>query len=230
MFGRFTQRAQMAIAQARREAAALQHTNVGTEFLLLGLLRDSDNLAPEVEAHVDPDKVIEQIRATADGSSLPERPRFDMTPRMKKAIDQAIAESHRHGQNYVTSEHLWLALLADRECQAAAILSYLGVDFDRLRAQLEDQLRSGEPEARKREDDDEEEVQQNAPMGSPAPGFRPNPENRGRKNSALRQYTRDLTASAEKNELDPVIGRDTEIQRVIQILIRRTKNNPVLIG
>ena len=230
MFGRFTQRAQMAIAQARREAAALQHTNVGTEFLLLGLLRDSDNLAPEVEAHVDPDKVIEQIRATADGSSLPERPRFDMTPRMKKAIDQAIAESHRHGQNYVTSEHLWLALLADRECQAAAILSYLGVDFDRLRAQLEDQLRSGEPEARKREDDDEEEVQQNAPMGSPAPGFRPNPENRGRKNSALRQYTRDLTASAEKNELDPVIGRDTEIQRVIQILFRRTKNNPVLIG
>ena len=231
MFGRFTQRAQMAIAQARREAEALKHANVGTEFLLLGLLRDTDNLAPEIAAHVDADKVTERIEATrTDSGQLPERPRFDMTPRMKKALDQAIAESHRHGQSYVTSEHLWLALISDRECQAAAILSYLGVDFDRLRAQLEEQLRSGEPEPSRRDEEEEEDAPP-APSGAPAPEFhRPVQDSRTRKNSALRQFTRDLTASAEKNELDPVIGRDREIQRVIQILIRRTKNNPVLIG
>ena len=234
MYGRFTERAQKAIANAQREALNLRQRYVGTEHLLISLLRVDTNLPQEITAHADADKVVEQLLGNGlDPSSQPVPTRIDMTPRMKKLLDEAIACSHEYGQSYVTAEHLWLALLNDRDSLAYGLLKKLGVDFDQATAQVLQLLNAGEPAAGASGQGDEEEAG-TAGKGPFAPRRAMPPEearaDRSRRNSALKQYTRDLTAAAEKNELDPVIGRDKEIQRVIQILIRRTKNNPVLIG
>ena len=239
MYGRFTQRAQRAIAQAQKEAAALRQRYVGTEHLLIALLRTDDNLPEEIRRCADADKAASILLSNGlDPTGSPVPTRYEMTPRMKKLLDQAIAESHEHGQSYVTAEHLWLGLLGDRESLACSILGKCGLDFDRARAQLEELLDEGEPRpvppAPRDEEDGEEAPPEKREPEPVTPNMRRDPpasaQNSRNKNSAISKYTRDLTLSAEKNELDPVIGRDSEIQRVIQILIRRTKNNPVLIG
>ncbi len=236
MYGRFTERAQKAIANAQREAMKLHQRYVGTEHLLISLLRVDNNLPKEITAHADADKVVEQLLAGGvDPSAQPAPTRFDMTPRMKKLLDEAIACSHQYGQSYVTAEHLWLALLNDRDSLAYSILKKLGVDFAQAEAQVQQLLNDGEPTVGPAEGDGGGQAV-DEPAGKspfmPRRGVSPQEmqADRARRNSALKQYTRDLTEAAQKNELDPVIGRDTEIQRVIQILIRRTKNNPVLIG
>ena len=238
MYGRFTQRAQRAIANAQKEAAALRQHNVGTEHMLIALLRTDENVPAEIRRAITADKAVAMLMEDgADPAAPPVQARYEMTPRTKKLLDQSIAESHAHGQSYVTAEHLWLAMLNDRENRACALLARCGLDFERARAELEAQLSESEQESRPAprpraaapDPEPEETADPREPVTPDARRDPPSPGARG-KNPALAKFARDLTASAEKNELDPVIGRDEEIQRVIQILIRRTKNNPVLIG
>ena len=214
IFGRFTERAQRALAAAQRAAAEMRQPYVGTEHLLLGLLKDTEGLPPALAEKVSYDQVARLLQERqSEGVLITGTPRFEMTPRAKKLLEMSILESRRMGQTYVSAEHFWLALLREEDGVAASILRQLGVDFSRAREELVQRLRM----EREPERPDAREPEQSA-QGSSQGG------------KVLEQYTRDLTRAAQQNELDPVIGRDQEIQRIIQILIRRTKNNPVLIG
>ena len=217
IFGRFTERAQRALASAQRAAAEMRQPYVGTEHLLLGLLKEGDNLPPSIADRVNYDQVMEMLQGErGETTLLSGTPRFEMTPRAKKLLELSILESRRLGQTYVSAEHFWLAILREGEGVAANVLRQLGVDFARAREELVQLIRA-------------EHTPEERPDFSGEPG---RGQARGGKadNSVLAQFSRDLTAAAQQNELDPVIGRDKEIQRIIQILIRRTKNNPVLIG
>ena len=214
IFGRFTERAQRALAAAQRAAAEMRQPYVGTEHLLLGLLKDTEGLPPSLAEKVSYDQVARLLQERqSEGVLITGTPRFEMTPRAKKLLEMSILESRRMGQTYVSAEHFWLALLREEDGVAASILRQLGVDFSRAREELIQRLRM----EREPERPDAREPEQGA-QGSSQGG------------KVLEQYTRDLTRAAQQSELDPVIGRDQEIQRIIQILIRRTKNNPVLIG
>ena len=215
IFGRFTERAQRALASAQRAAAEMKQPYVGTEHILLGLLREGD-VPPAMEGRVTEEAVREMMSSGGETHLLTGSPRFELTPRAKKLLELSILESRKLGQTYVSVEHFWLAILREGDGVAGSILRQLGVDFDRARQELIQRIRmehtaGGRPDEGEREND-------------------PGKEKEKRDAQALTQYTRDLTRAAENNELDPVIGRDKEIQRIIQILIRRTKNNPVLIG
>ena len=225
IFGRFTQRAQQTLLLAQRIAAELQQSYVGTEHLLLALLRSNANVPGAVSARMSYESVLEELKREIAALNDPEAGkgtgRIELSPRAKKTLENSVLESHKLGQNYVTVEHFWLALLGNDDGVAGGLLRRAGVDLSAAREEILRQMR------------------ENADAGEPA---RPNVwppfaavRNRGGNNAApektmLDKYSRDLTAAAEKNELDPVIGREKEIQRIIQILIRRTKNNPVLIG
>ncbi|MBE5803470.1 MAG: ATP-dependent Clp protease ATP-binding subunit, partial [Clostridiales bacterium] len=211
MFGRFTERAQRALAAAQRAAAEMRQPYVGTEHMLLGLLKEEgDNLPPAIGEKVSYEKIASMLsERKGETMLLSGTPRFEMTPRAKKMLELSILESRRLGQTYVSAEHFWLALLREGEGVAANLLRQLGVDFQQAREQLVQRIRTERPA----EPQMKEEAKQQKADGK-----------------MLEQYCRDLTRAAEQNELDPVIGRDKEIQRIIQILIRRTKNNPVLIG
>lgn len=211
IFGRFTERAQRALAAAQRAAAEMRQPYVGTEHMLLGLLKeDADNLPPAIGEKASYEKVADMLsQRREEAVLLSGTPRFEMTPRAKKLLELSILESRRLGQTYVSAEHFWLAILREGEGVAANLLRQLGVDFRLAREQVLERIRAEHAA----EPDTQGEPSQAKPNGK-----------------MLEQYCRDLTAAAENNELDPVIGRDKEIQRIIQILIRRTKNNPVLIG
>ena len=211
IFGRFTERAQRALASAQRAAAEMRQPYVGTEHLLLGLLKeDQDNLPPAIGEKVNYDRVMDMLSERKGETVLfSGTPRFEMTPRAKKLLELSILESRRLGQTYVSAEHFWLAILREGEGVAANLLRQLGVDFQLAREQLVQRIRTERPVESHMKDEAKPQK---------ADG------------KMLEQYCRDLTRAAENNELDPVIGRDKEIQRIIQILIRRTKNNPVLIG
>ncbi len=225
IFGRFTQRTQQTLALAQRIASELQQPYVGTEHFLLALLKNGASVPEAVSSRMEYDALVEEIRSEL--SNQPEREeaaqnqRIELSPRAKKTLQTSVLESHRLGQNYVSVEHLWLALLSNDDGVAGALLRRAGVDTSAAKEQVLAMLRDNTPQSGN---------------DRPAPGFPPfMPQARARNGqgdgkSTLDKYCRDLTAAAEKNELDPVIGRDAEIQRIIQILIRRTKNNPVLIG
>ena len=208
IFGRFTQRAQQTLMLAQRIAAELQQPYVGTEHFLLALLKTGASVPEAVSARMSYDP--EEARGN----------RIELSPRAKKTLENSVLESHKLGQNYVTVEHIWLALLGNDDGVAGGLFRKAGVDLSAAREQLLRQMRenAGNEEAPRR--------MPGFPPFAPARGRNGNENNK----SELEKYSRDLTAAAEKNELDPVIGRETEIQRIIQILIRRTKNNPVLIG
>ena len=223
IFGRFTQRAQQTLMLAQRIAAELQQPYVGTEHFLLALLKTGASVPEAVSARMSYESVVGELREHLKEVGDPEEARgtrIELSPRAKKTLENSVLESHKLGQNYVTVEHIWLALLGNDDGVAGGLFRKAGVDLSAAREQLLRQMRenAGNEEAPRR-----------------MPGFPPFATARGRNGnennkSELEKYSRDLTAAAEKNELDPVIGRETEIQRIIQILIRRTKNNPVLIG
>ena len=214
IFGRFTERAQRALAAAQRAAAEMRQPYVGTEHLLLGLLKDTEGLPPSLAEKVSYDQVLALLRERqSEGVLITGTPRFEMTPRAKKLLEMSILESRRMGQTYVSAEHFWLALLREEDGVASSILRQLGVDFRLAREELIQRLRMEREPERPDPREGASETQGSSQGGK-----------------VLEQYTRDLTRAASQNELDPVIGRDQEIQRIIQILIRRTKNNPVLIG
>ncbi len=223
IFGRFTQRAQQTLTLAQRIAADLQQPYVGTEHFLLALLKTDASVPDAVASRMSYESVVGELREHLKNISDPDEnrsPRIELSPRAKKTLETSVLESHKLGQNYVTVEHIWLALLGNDDGVAGGLFRKAGVDLSAAREQLLRQMRenAGSEEAPRR-----------------IPGFPPFAPAKGRTGngetkSELEKYSRDLTAAAEKNELDPVIGRETEIQRIIQILIRRTKNNPVLIG
>ncbi|MBP3635954.1 MAG: ATP-dependent Clp protease ATP-binding subunit [Clostridia bacterium] len=211
IFGRFTERAQRALAAAQRAAAEMRQPYVGTEHMLLGLLKeDAEHLPPAIGDKVSYEQIMSMLsERRSETMLLSGTPRFEMTPRAKKLLELSILESRRLGQTYVSAEHFWLAILREGEGVAANLLRQLGVDFQQAREQLVQRIRTERPQEAQMKDEAKPQK---------ADG------------KMLEQYSRDLTKAAENNELDPVIGRDKEIQRIIQILIRRTKNNPVLIG
>ncbi len=224
LFGRFTQKAQQTLQLAQRIAMDLQMPYVGTEHILLALLKTGASVPDAVSSRMSFESAVEEIREELKNTQPPEQQgRVELSPRAKKLLETSVLESQKLGQNYVTVEHFWLSLLGSDDGVAGALMRKAGVDLSAAREQLLQQMRenasAGENEPR---------IPNFIPFAAQirAGGGEQEQQNR----TALSRFCRDLTLAAEKNELDPVIGRESEIQRIIQILIRRTKNNPVLIG
>jgi ATP-dependent Clp protease ATP-binding subunit ClpC len=208
-FERFTERAKKVLALAQEEAERSHHSYIGTEHVLLGLLREGDGIAGKVLNNLGVE--IEKVRQTVESlvgrdKGLTVLQQIIPTSRVKKVIELSFEEARRTGHNYVGSEHLLLGLLTEGEGIAAHVLQDLGATLDKVRAEIE-RLRQGS-----------------------IVGDTESPSKKPSKTPLLDQFGRDLTELARKNSLDPVIGREAEIERVIQILSRRTKNNPALVG
>ncbi len=223
MFDRFTERARKVMGFARREAQRFHHEYIGTEHILLGLIQEGQGVAANVlkSMAVDLEKIRREIeKIVKAGPSLEPSVQIPFTPRAKKVVELALEEAGNLGHNYIGTEHLLLALLREQEGIAAHVLRALGVRLDEVREEVIEFL-GGAPQEESEEE--MEDLGHSAAAEAPAtPGKSKTP--------ALDTFGRDLTESARREELDPVIGRADEIERVVQVLSRRTKNNPVLLG
>ena len=202
-FARFTERAQRALVAAQKEAAAMHRNYVGTEHLLLGIMRDPGKAALILNAVSEEELRATIVQMVGEGDEQAAVQSMSYAPRTKKVLEQSAREARDLGQSYVGTEHLLLALLFEREGVAAQALMRLGVDLAQARSQLLQACGAGEKDSA-------------APKESTTP--------------TIDQYARDLTECARNGELDPVVGRGVEIERIMQILCRRRKNNPVLLG
>jgi len=214
MFERFTERARQVVVLAQEEARILRHNYIGTEHVLLGLLREVDGVAARVLStfEVSLEEVRGEVTRIVGEGGKESQGQIPFTPRAKKVLELALREALSLGHNYIGTEHILLGLVRESEGVAARILADQGVDADRVRQEVMRMLAG--PTRR----------QPPGAAGAVAEG-------KERKSSkVLDQFGRNLTKYAEEDKLDPVIGRETEIQRVMQILCRRTKNNPVLVG
>ncbi len=254
IFGYFTKRAQQAIEQARQAAAKESQPFVGTVHILLGLLLAGGEYPQEITDKVSVSYLQEVIRGLETDVRIPPQAgrQLAMTPNARRLLELSVLEARRMGQSYVNTEIMMLALvIAPAPISAASVLDRCDVDRKRAEAALREVIRGQQSHLRPQQNAGDGKEDQPAPQKPqnpgngmpfpPMPGQRPsqgsypqqgaqgNPQQK-RAQTPLEQYGRDLTESARKGELDPVIGRDTEIQRIVQILIRRTKNNPVLIG
>jgi ATP-dependent Clp protease ATP-binding subunit ClpC len=212
---RFNQRARRVLQIANEEAERLSHNYIGTEHLLLGLVKEENGIAGRVlrEMGAKPDRVAEMVeRMTGTGRRSSSAGKLELTPRTKQVLEFAVEEARKLSHNYIGTEHLLLGLIRHADGVAIDVLRQLGLTPDRIRRET---LRA---------------IQQEQPDTARAsiPSIIQKKERP--KTPALDQLATDLTALAEQGKLDPVIGRETEIERVIQILARRTKNNPSLIG
>jgi ATP-dependent Clp protease ATP-binding subunit ClpC len=208
MHDKFTERVRKVMYLAREEAARLQHDYIGTEHLLLGVIREGEGIAATVLNNLGLDldairQAVESMVASTGGTlTIGEIP---FTPRAKRVLELSVDEARQLGHNYVGTEHLLLGLIREGEGVAARVLLELGVDRKKVREETL-KLLGGTPSVSQ-------------------------PEREGKvETPALNQFGRDLTALARENKLDPIIGRESEIERVIQVLSRRKKNNPILIG
>lgn len=210
MYGRFTEKAEKAISLSQESAAKLGHSYVGTEHLLLGLLKEGTGVAARVlqSQGVTEDKIIKQIEELIGRGDSSGKTPVDFTPRTKRVIELSLSEARRLGHNYIGTEHLLLGVMREGESVAVRILMDLGVDPHKL---FNDIVRMLSEDA-------------------PGPGGEPRSASGNTNTPTLNQFGRDLTDMAREGKFDPIIGRDKEIERVIQILSRRTKNNPCLIG
>ncbi|MGI5911368.1 MAG: ATP-dependent Clp protease ATP-binding subunit [Syntrophomonadaceae bacterium] len=228
MFRRFTQRARNAVIHAQEEAKQLNHPAIGTEHILLGLLREGEGVGARalLNSGVDLEKVRQEItRLIGENSISIENPAGDLpvTPRAKKVFNLAFDEARLQGVNYIGTEHLLLALIREEEGVAGQVLMSMGVRLDTVREQVM-LLLGGEAMAGY-----SKQNSYNEPQANPAGASQVKRKSRS-KTPTLDAFSRDLTQDAAEGRLDPVIGREKEIERVVQILSRRTKNNPVLIG
>jgi ATP-dependent Clp protease ATP-binding subunit ClpC len=207
MFGRFTERAQQVLVLAQEEAKRLNHNFIGTEHILLGLVREGSGIAARALQNlgVELARVRAEVEKIIGKGEKIQVQGISYTPRAKKVIELAIEEGQNLGHNYVGTEHLLLGLLREGEGIAAQVLSNLGIDLKKARREVI-QLLGGE-------------VQLGGGQGKNVP-----------QTPTVDAFGRDLTKMAREGKLDPVIGREKEIERVVQILCRRTKNNPCLIG
>jgi len=211
VFSRYTERAQRVIVLAQDEARRLNYDYVGTEHLLLGLIREGEGIAAKAlqSLGIQLEQVRSEVEKMIGKGSAPTRGEIGFTPRAKKVmVELAIEEARMLGHNYVGTEHILLGLIREGEGVAAQVLINLGAELDRVRNQVIHLL-----------------------GGAPQHQAGTQPKAKAKSNtSTLDQFGRDLTSMAREGKLDPVIGREKEIERVIQILSRRTKNNPCLIG
>ena len=219
MWDRLTERAKKVISYARQEAQRLGHEYIGTEHLLLGVVKEGTGMAATVlqRLNVDPKKVRLEVEKLVRGGADVVAPghQFPYAPRVKKALEYAQEEARKLGQNYIGTEHILLGLLREEDGIAAKVLTNLDVELETVREELLNLIgpEYGEEEAEEQDEEEHEEVRKSKS-----------------KTPALDSFGRDLTEQARNGELDPVIGREPEIERVIQVLCRRKKNNPVLLG
>ena len=209
IYAKFNERAQRVLSVAQKEAQAMRHPYVGTEHLLLALVAEARDDVPDLPESMTEEAVRSAIRIFIGQGTGLQAP-LELTPRAKKLLESSVREAQRLGHPYVTSAHIWLALLGESEGVAARILTSPGCDREQLRKSVLRQM-----------------------AGEPVRGAAPSPtdeSSEGGSRSALAEYGTDLTRRAQQGELDPVVGREKEIERIVQILSRRTKNNPVLIG
>ncbi|MBA3839877.1 MAG: ATP-dependent Clp protease ATP-binding subunit, partial [Thermoleophilaceae bacterium] len=222
MFERFTERARQVVVLAQEEARTLKHNYIGTEHILLGLLREEEGLAARVLESLD--ITVERVRAqvvriVGSGEEVTSG-QIPFTPRAKKVLELALREALSLGHNYIGTEHILLGLVRENEGVAARILLDFDADSEKIRNEVIRML-SG-PGGRR-----QGAQGQGAGSGAGAAGA----QGEGKKSSKLLdQFGRNLTKLASDGKLDPVVGRETEVERIMQILSRRTKNNPVLIG
>ena len=221
MANRFTQKAQNVLNLALAGASEMGHTYIGSEHLLLGLIKEASGVAAHylVERNADYEKIQKAIAELAGVGSPTNVTATDMTPRTKNIIEASFYESQRYGQDYIGTEHLLLALLNERDCVAVRILEQLGISINDLRSDLTGFLNhsGNERTATASRSQNEGSATGNGKSTLDAA-------------PTLKSFGRDLCAMAESGKIDPIIGRDAETERVIQILSRRTKNNPCLIG
>src|SRR5437870_406819 len=211
LFERFTERARQVVVLAQDEARALKHNYIGTEHILLGLLREEEGLAARVLESLD--ITVERVRAqvvriVGSGEEVTSG-QIPFTPRAKKVLELALREALSLGHNYIGTEHILLGLVRENEGVAARILLDFDADADKIRNEI---IRMLSGPGRRQQG------------GAAAPG------EKAKSSKLLDQFGRNLTKQASEGKLVPVVGRQTEIERVMQILSRRTKNNPVLIG
>ena len=213
MENKFTPRAEEALRLAQEAAEDMGHGYVGSEHLLLGLLREEEGIAHRVlEENGLTDEMVCDILHRSVGTGVSgAAPSQGLTPRAKSAVELAVSEAARTGAGYIGTEHLLMGLLREGNNMALCILRTVGIDPKKLYSAVVKKLNE-------------------APRTAAVSGSASAPAQEGGKKGTLEEYTRDLTEAARSGKLDPVIGREKEIQRVIQILSRRTKNNPVLIG
>jgi len=220
MFNRFTERARKVILLAKEEAKRFNHDYIGTEHILLGLIREGEGVAAAVLENLGLDsekirlgveKLVQPGPSTVISGDIP------FTPKAKKVIELAMDEARSLGHNYIGTEHLLLGLIREGEGVASQVLVNLGLDLNKVRDEVMQLLGSATPGF------DVGQTSKPQTPGVVPPGGKT-------KTPALDAFGRDLTVLAKQEKLDPVIGRSNEIERVIQILSRRTKNNPVLLG
>src|SRR5271168_1723843 len=229
----FTPRAQQVLALARKEADRFNHNYVGTEHLLLGLIKLGQGVAVNVlqKLGLDLETVrIEVEKQVGSGPDTKMSGNIPYTPRVKKVLALAGKEAKALNHSYVGTEHILLGLLREGDGVAARVSKTLEVDIERTRNEV---LKELDPNFASAESEGEESGESSSQGGSGSTGPQGEGGPGGKKDvktPALKAFGRDLTELAKKGELDPVIGRKSEIERVIQILCRRTKNNPVLIG
>ncbi|HAW60558.1 MAG TPA: NDP-hexose 4-ketoreductase [Actinobacteria bacterium] len=209
MFERFTERARRVVVYAQEEARMLNHNYLGTEHLLLGLIREEEGVAAKVleNLNISLDDVRSQVEDIVGKGTTQIVGHIPFTPRARKVFELSLREALQLGHNYIGTEHILLGLLREGEGVAARVLSNLGADLEAVRGQVVQLLGGGYP------------------------GKILEEKKKGKmQSSLLDEFGRNLTRLAHEGKLDPVIGREKEIERVMQILSRRTKNNPVLIG
>src|SRR3989304_4571304 len=224
MYERFTDRARKVMQLANQEAQRFNHEYIGTEHILLGLIKEGSGVAANVLKNLDVDlrKIrLEGEKLVQSGPDMGPMGKLPQTPRAKKVIEYSMEEARNLNHNYVGTEHILLGLLREQEGVAAQVLMNLGLKLEDVREEvlnlLGHGLEGGETERGRGGSD---------PTGDPGEERKSGKS----KTPALDSFGRDLTELARQGKLDPVIGREKEIERAIQILSRRTKNNPVLLG
>ncbi|WP_299986138.1 Clp protease N-terminal domain-containing protein, partial [Microbacterium sp. 70-16] len=217
MFERFTDRARRVVVLAQEEAKMLNHNYIGTEHILLGLIHEGEGVAAKAleSLGISLDAVREQVQDIIGQGQQQPTGHIPFTPRAKKVLELSLREALQLGHNYIGTEHILLGLIREGEGVAAQVLVKLGADLNKVRQQVI-QLLSG--------------YQGKEPAGVAAGAGEQNQQSAQGGSAVLDQFGRNLTQAARDNKLDPVIGREKEIERVMQILSRRSKNNPVLIG
>src|SRR5215212_11871154 len=223
MYERFTDRARKVMQLANQEAQRFNHEYIGTEHILLGLVKEGSGVAANVLKNLDIDlrKIrLEVEKIVQSGPDMVTMGKLPQTPRAKKVIEYSIEEARNLGHNYVGTEHLLLGLLREQEGVAAQVLMNLGLKLEDVREEVLNLLGHNPM------------PNENEPSGGGGGGGegRTSSGRQKSKTPALDSFGRDLTELARQGKLDPVIGRANEIERVIQVLSRRTKNNPVLLG
>ena len=213
MFERFTDRARRVVVLAQEEARMLNHNYIGTEHILLGLIHEGEGVAAKAleSLGISLDAVRQQVEEIIGQGQQAPSGHIPFTPRAKKVLELSLREALQLGHNYIGTEHILLGLIREGDGVAAQVLVKLGADLNRVRQQVIQLLHGYQGK---------EPTSAGGTAAESAPST----------SLVLDQFGRNLTQGAREGKLDPVIGREKEIERVMQVLSRRTKNNPVLIG